>query len=260
MAAAVSMVALSEDAQLCAADIQHEMAAKWPDLRVSTADEIGDDLCFRIGLADVILAKMPAPIPWSDLEIVSATSFLWPDATAVLKQHKAHLVIAVKGELHPIPLAGLLTQATGAVLSTLPDALGVYWRGVLVIPRDLFIEFAVDILPKGPPIHIWVDFRVGRKDNNRTFGFTAGMAALGHMELEAPDSPETPGMLRQRFGDLADYVLENGPVIGDGHTVGRDARERIRVKYGDSAFGHEGKVMRLEYERQSPKKPWWKIW
>ena len=73
------------------------------------------------------------------------------------------------------------------------------------------------------------------------------MVALGHMEFEAEDVPESPGDLRDRFFGLANYVLENGPVIRDGDTIGEDARERIRVVYSQSAFGHEGQVMRLEY-------------
>ena len=42
-------------------------------------------------------------------------------------------------------------------------------------------------------------------------------------------------------------MVENGPVIKDGDTVGEDANERIKVVYAKSAFGHEGRVMRLEY-------------
>jgi len=53
-------------------------------------------------------------------------------------------------------------------------------------------------------------------------------------------------------------VIEDNPVIKDGDTVGEDAIERIRVIYSNSAFGQEGKVMRLEYDQTSPNKPWWK--
>jgi Domain of unknown function (DUF4261) len=71
--------------------------------------------------------------------------------------------------------------------------------------------------------------------------------------------PSPPGELRERFHGLANYVLENGPVIRDGDTIGEDANEKIQVVYADSAFGHEGKVMRLVYTPQQ-KKPWWRFW
>jgi hypothetical protein len=44
------------------------------------------------------------------------------------------------------------------------------------------------------------------------------------------------------------------------NAAGEDANERIRVVYAKSAFGHEGQVMRLQYEAASPEKPWWKLW
>ncbi len=90
-------------------------------------------------------------------------------------------------------------------------------------------------------------------------GFTTGMQSLGHMEFETQDSPEPPNELRERFHGLAIYVLENGPVIRDGDTIGEDANEKIQVVYADSAFGHEAKVMRLVYTPQQ-KKPWWQFW
>jgi hypothetical protein len=44
--------------------------------------------------------------------------------------------------------------------------------------------------------------------------------------------------------------------------VGEDENERIRVVYSNSAFGHEGRVMRLDYSAVQPqaKKKWWKRW
>jgi hypothetical protein len=49
-------------------------------------------------------------------------------------------------------------------------------------------------------------------------------------------------------------------VIRDGDTIGEDADERIRVVYSKSKFGHNDRVMRLDYEKASRKKPWWKLW
>ncbi len=66
--------------------------------------------------------------------------------------------------------------------------------------------------------------------------------------------------MKERLVDLAGYLVENGPVIGDGDTVGRDEDEKIRVVYAESAFGKEGEVMRLEYGDGEEKKAWWKFW
>lgn len=256
------MVMFSDAPELSVADIQADIATKWPDVPSGTdADEKDNTLSFRVGSADVILGKMPAPFPWSDLEGPCTTSILWPNAADELRGHKTHVIVTVSGELDPIDLSTLLTQATASLMATSPTALGVYWgNATLVVPKALFIDFATDVLPHGPPLHIWVDFRVGTDGDKSSSGFTTGMAALGHMEFESKNAAEPPGELRERFLGLAGYIVENGPVINDGDTVGEDANERIRVIYSDSAFGHEGKVMRLVYEKESPKNPWWKLW
>jgi Domain of unknown function (DUF4261) len=261
MALAMSMILLREDAPLSLDDLQHAFRTKWPDASApADASEDGTTLSFRTGSADIIVARMPAPIPWSDLEGPCATSILWPKAAEDLKQHAAHDIVTVTGDLNPIELAVTLTKATASVLSTSPTALGVYWGGAtLLIPKKIFIDFAEEVLPLGPPLHIWVDFRVGKQTGSSSGGFTSGMTALGFMEFEVAESPEKPAELRERLTELARYLVEKGPVIKDGDSVGRDAEERIRVVYTESIFGHTGLVMRLEYEPSQPK-PWWKVW
>lgn len=256
------MVMFSDNPSLSVADIQSDMASKWPDLPSSTdADENENTFSFRVGASDVIVGKMPAPFPSSDLEGPCATSILWPNAAEQLQGHQTHAIVTVNGELDPIALSTLLTQATASLMATCPTALGVYWcNATLIVPKDMFIDFATDVLPHGPPLMVWVDFRVGMDNDQLSSGFTAGMAALGHMEFESRNAAEPPGELRERLLSLANYVVLNGPVIKDGDTIGEDAQERIRVIYSDSEFGHEGKVMRLAYEQASPSKPWWKLW
>jgi len=262
MAMAIAMVMLSEDSPLEAAEVQRELFARWPDLPAATeTDERDETIAFALEDAQIILGKMPAPIPWSELESPCATSILWPSASEEVKQHKLHWIVTLSAELDPVPLSTLLTQVTSAVMAACHAALGVYWGGAtLIIPKDLFIEFAEKVLPLGPPVEIWIDVRVGKDSEKSTSGFSTGMAALGHLEFEAVRSPEPPGELRERISALARYVLEHGPVIKDGDTVGEDVHERIRVVYSKSAFGQSGPVMRLEYETSSKKNPWWKLW
>jgi hypothetical protein len=262
MAIGISMIMLRNDSPIRANDLQQHLAKNWPDLPVASEIEEKDGiLSLQIGEASLIMAKMPAPISWSDLEGPCATTILWKNAASEVKQHSIHWIVTVRGDLEPLLLSKLLTQATAAALAACEEAIGVYWcNATLVIPKNIFIDFANQVLPLGPPLHIWVDFRVGKDSEKRSSGFTTGMKALGHMEFESQKSPEPPGELRERFLALAGHVVENGPVIKDGDTVGEDAEERIRIVYSDSAFGHEDKVMRLVYETASAKRPWWKPW
>ncbi len=260
MALAVSIILLGQDTPLSVAALQSDFSTNWgEEFTPTNVREDGETISFSAGATDVVLGRMPAPMPWSDLEGPCATSILWPNVTADLKEHAAHIVLTVTADLNPVEIARQLTRATAAVVRACPAALGVYWgSATLVIPRHIFIDFAEKVLPHGPPLHIWVDFRVGMQGNNFSGGFTSGMQALGCMEIEVQESPEKPSELRERLVELATYVVDKGPVIKDGDSVGRNAKERIRVVFAESMFGRAGPVMRLKYEPQ--RGPWWKVW
>jgi hypothetical protein len=256
----MSMVLFREAPRLSATELQSALANHWPDLPVATeVSEQGIALSLRIGAADVVIGKMPAPVPWSDLEGPCATSVLWPDAEAAIRGHTNHAIVTVNGELSPVELSTLLTQTTAALMVSSPESIGVFWtNATMVVPKDLFFSFATEVLPLGPPLLIWVDCRVGWAESETiSAGFTTGLAELGLMELETQTATEAPSELRKRFEAIAGYLLENGPVIGDGDSLGDSEAEKIRVVYTDSKFGAKGPVMNLCYEPATPKKSWW---
>ena len=246
----IAMIALRSKPKLSGVQIQQDLVSNWPGLQVpKVAEEQDGILSLTFATAEALLAHMPAPIPWSDLEGPCATSILWPHAESELRTHDSHLIVTVSGELSPLELVKLLTQVTTAVLGTCSDVLGVYWgSAALVIPARQFRDFAIKMLPLGPTVELWVDFRVGRNAQGLCSGFTQGLSAFGLMEIETESASERPGELRERLCSISRYLLEKGPVIRDGDSVSNNAKEQIRVVYGPSAFGHEGAVMRLNYE------------
>lgn len=247
----IAMVLFKGTPTLSSVEVQTVLSANWPDLPVAADCDVQDNtLSFRLGGADVVIGVMPAAIPWTDLEGPCATSYLWPNALTEAKAHNSHAIVTVTGELSPQEISTLLTQVCAAVLASSSLSLGVFWtNAVLVISKGIFNDFATQILPNGPPLTIWVDFRVGWIESGKTSaGFTTGLASLGLMELEAQEANEPPSELRQRFETIAQYLLDHGPVIEDGNTVGNSATEVIRVTYSPSSFGAEGQVMRLSYE------------
>jgi hypothetical protein len=255
MEIALAFIPLQPHAKLSPTAVRTNYAEQWGVTPVPATAEKGQ-FAFKVGEDDVIVALMPAPIPWSDLEGPCATSWLWPDAAKILRDHKGHLIVTVLSpEANPLQQARIVTQVCASILATCPQAPGVYWgNATLVISSAMFQDFARDVLPNGPPLYIWVDTRVGKLPNGKTSGFTCGMAALGFMEFETESASDEPGELRERFYGLGNYLIENGPVINDGDTIGEDENERIRVVYAPSKFGHEGKVMRLEYSAVAKKK------
>lgn len=261
MAIGISMVMLADDGIPDLVSLSNFLRENYPDLpEVSNAETGEGNFAFNVGEADVVLGKMSGPIPWSDLEGPCATSFLWRNAANEVQGHKTHIIVTVSAKTDLVSLSNLLTQATASVLAACPSAIGVYWcNATLLVPKALFVEFATGILPKGPPVHIWIDTRVGRQESKGVAGFTTGLDALGYMEVETEASPEEPGPLRERLYLLAEYVLSSGRMINDGDTVGEDAGEKIRVVYSESAFGNPKKVMKLVYEKPSTKSKW-KLW
>lgn len=262
MTTTVAMIALGPHALVSLNAVRKDLAARFPALpELADLEDRPPAFTFKVGEQQVVGGLMPAPIPWGDLEGPCATSVLWPDAADALKSHVEHLIVAVQGDATPIARLTLLTQVVASILSTCEEALGVFWcPASLVVQPPLFIDFATQILPHEPLLYIWLDMRVGANPDGTTSGFTHGMESLGLMEFETQDSRDTPDELRERFLGLAHYLLEKGPVIQDGDTIGENDRDRIRVVYANSVFGHAQQVMRLEYSAATAatgKKPWW---
>ena len=72
--------------------------------------------------------------------------------------HQAHVIVTLMSELNQVERSILLTKVTTAVLAATDDAIGVYWgNATLVMPKDIFVEFAEQVLPHGPPLDIWIE-------------------------------------------------------------------------------------------------------
>lgn len=249
MSVSIATIALGKGAKISAGNIPKAWQSSWPGTPVpSNAEKKDSTLSFKVGDADLIYAIMPAPVPWSDLEGPCATSWLWPKAAEELRPHTKHVIVTLLSQAEPIEQARLLTQATSAFLASCEAAIGVMWvSSTVVMSSKMFQDFAVEMLPEHPVPYIWVDFRAGPDEDGKTGGFTTGLSELGLMDMETRNSPEPPGELRERLFGLATYLIENGLVIRDGDTIGESAEEQIKIDYADSTFGHDGKVMRLDY-------------
>ena len=262
MSESVAIICLGKGAKLAPAEFQRDMRSNWPDLPAVTKPaqwgrKKGEITC-KVGSAAVTISVVGTPVPWAELKSLCENSLLWRDSARELKRHRGHLVVSVSGDLEPIPLVTLLTQVTASLVGTVSGVQGVYWKNAnLVAPVDMFRHFAIDVMPEGPPMPIWVDTRVGVSSDGDTCGYTTGMKSLGLQEIESVSSSDDPKRLRQRFHGLAYYLVENGLVLRDGDVLGQTEAEQIRISYSDSAFGRSEKVIRLNYMEISKKKKGW---
>lgn len=210
----------------------------------------GDGGVFSFDVGDEFLALALMPAPYPDLEGPIATSWMWPRQPPIetVKRHRSHLLItATGGAADPVRRRLVLTAVT-ALAAKQPGVMAVYWpEATLVHFPPVFVNMAEKInSPEAPPLYLWVDLRAYRNEDGTTGLFTTGLSALGHMEIEIPRIDMEPGELREWLLNIMYYLLENGPVLKHGQTIGMTAEQQIRIRHCPSSFGHPGTVIRLE--------------
>jgi hypothetical protein len=212
----------------------------------------GDGAVFSFNVGDefLALALMPVPYPAKDLEGPIATSWMWPRQPPIenVKQNRSHLLITMTGGgADPVRRRLILTAVT-ALAAKQPGVLAVYWgESTLVIFPPLFVDMAEKInSPVAPPLYLWVDLRAFRNKDGTTGLFTTGLSPLGHMEIEIPHIDMEPVELREWLLNIMYYLLESGPVLKHGETIGMSAEQQIRIRHCPSSFGHRGTVICLE--------------
>jgi hypothetical protein len=257
----ICFVLLSEETEFSVDEFQRCYQDAFPDgpapSDVTTSE---NTVSVDFGEDAVVLGRMGAPIPdLSEQQLSPAT--LWTDATELIRQHRDHwIVTAVSSQLSPVEKAMLLSRVTSAVLRAHPAAIGILWGAFgLKVSAANFCEVMESLEPGELPLTLWVDITVipsaaelGKvtDDDVGTIAMTNGMSAFEHHELECIGSPESSEELFDRIFGLCHYLLENGPVIADGDTIGESAEERIKIVIGPSPLeARDQGVMHLVYPR-----------
>ncbi len=231
-------------------------AGPWlqPLLKEGDTPELSEDgiLTFNTPKGWVAIAPMDRPIAWGDLEAPCAAAFMWPEARAVLKQHKAHLLVSISSpDADEIDRSLQLTQVIAALTETVETA-GIYWgAGAVVQSPQTFRGHAKGATRELLPLFLWISFRVGRNKDNSWWGYTIGLQAFDHLELEVVRSGYSPEDFVNRLFNCAHYLLDHGPVLKDGDTFGLSAEEKIKVRHLPSKLGRPGKVIQLQFD-ESP--------
>lgn len=251
------MIALNQGAKVSWNKLSDDLRKTWPHL--PTPEDVKKEentLAFDVGPLSVALGMMPRPIPRDSWAESHHRTYIWPTAAEELESHRTHLIATVIGDAPPLEQAKLLTMVTASLVHTCGAPSGVLWgeAGLWVSPQ-VFRELAVELLPDRLPLLVWLAIHIGKNENGTISGFTRGMQALDLMDFVTENSTDQPNDLMERFYGLAEYLIENGAVVKNGDTIGESASERIQVIYDDSPFGHEQKVMRLDYAAKK-KRSW----
>ncbi|MGH1353048.1 MAG: DUF4261 domain-containing protein, partial [Methyloligellaceae bacterium] len=144
-----------------------------------------------------------------------------------------------------------MTKLTSIILQS-PDAYAVHLiSSEMLMPKVLFLSEAKRMGPGYLPMMLWVKtYMGGAKGKDGKPGLiarTVGMRNFGFMEIETSNSkPDHQYLLKMIWG-LGSLLALKGPIVADGHTIGRTQKERILVRHRISAFGTGKKVYSIDF-------------
>jgi hypothetical protein len=79
--------------------------------------------------------------------------------------------------------------------------------------------------------------------------YTLGMRQFGLMEIEVDRSDKSVQELFEFIANIAHYLIQSGPVIADGNTVGGTPEQRILVHHRPSMVDKNRKVYKIVFKR-----------
>lgn len=193
----------------------------------------------------VLVGLLEAPLPSGQIDDLCSTAWYWPQACAATAAHRAHLVTSVMDTtLDPLDASLLLTQVVASVMDD--NAIASYWNASLQ-SREAVLEQTRAISRSGPPVLLWVNFRISRDPASGFSVSTQGMGHFGHHEIEAKDVRRSGNEVFVLLVGMAQYLLDKGAVIKDGDTIGGSPALGIHVHQGPSYWRPGATVYRVEW-------------
>lgn len=197
------------------------------------------------------LAHMPAPIPGGEAEDNADGNFLWPDGREQAAAHRSHVIVTNLGAEDQTPIQSALNVTRLALVALkLFDGLGVYWGNASVCnSREIFEDFCEDISEDHVPVPVWLRFQLVPTEDDQLGIYTLGMQQFDLMDIEVDGCSMDVGELFEFVSNIAHYLIQNGPVIADGNTVGGSAEERILVRHRPSMHDKTKKVYKIIFDQ-----------
>lgn len=248
------------DPDLTGEVLRQQMLADFPDLKpesltVDAPENVDEDRPLTLSYGDALIAVMSVPAPvGDDLHEIAQYSRLWPDSTPVPTSYDAHTIISVlrtggdaASHLTAISDAALLSKAIASAIAVSDSIVAVYFGSANhVIVPELFRDLTLETLPD-PILPAWVALNVAPRTDGVMTGHTRGMDMLGLMDIEIVESPEPAEDTFARLANIAIYQLQNGPVIGDGHSLGTTEDAELYALHAPSALNPDKTVLQLTF-------------
>jgi hypothetical protein len=201
--------------------------------------------------ASGFLAHVPAPIPNHEAEDNADGNVLWTNGKEEAARHRSHVIVTNLGSdgLTPVQSALAVSRLTLVALE-LFDGLGVYWGNAHVCnSRQVFESFCEDMSEELVPVPVWLRLQPVRAAQDGIGLYTLGMRQFGLMEIEVDRCRMKPQELFEFVSNIAHYLIQSGPVIADGNTVGGSEEERIVVRHRASMVEKGRRVYKIMFDK-----------
>lgn len=195
------------------------------------------------------LAHIPMPIPNEEAEANADANLFWPDGKTEAAEHRSHVIVTNFGAKDQTPVqSAIVVSKLALVALDLFDGIGVYWGNARVCnSREVFEGFCDNLSDEHLPVPVWLRFQVARASDGKVGLYTLGMNQFGLMEIEVDRSPMDRQDLVEFISNLAHYLIQQGPIIADGNTVGGSAEERIVVRHRPSMVDPNRRVYKIVF-------------
>lgn len=195
------------------------------------------------------LAHLPAAIPDGEAEENADGNFLWPNGREEAAAHRAHVIVTSIGAKDQSPVQSAIAVTRLALVALrLFDGIGVYWGNACVSnSRAVFESFCEDLSDEHVPVPVWLRFQLMRTSDDSIGMYTVGMDQFGLMDIEVDRCTMKVSELLEFVSNIAHYLIQSGPVISDGNTVGGSAEERILVRHQPSMIDKKKKVYKIVF-------------
>jgi hypothetical protein len=195
------------------------------------------------------LAHIPVPIPGGEAEENADRNFLWPNGREEAAKHRSHVIVTCIGSGEQSPIQSAIAVSRLALVALrLFDGIGVYWGNASVCnSRAVFEDFCQDMSEQHVPVPAWLRFQLVNASDGVGM-YTLGMRQFSLMDIEVDRCTLDVGDLFEFVSNIAHYLIQSGPVISDGNTVGGSAEERILVRHRPSMIDKTKQVYKIVFE------------
>lgn len=195
-----------------------------------------------------LVMEMPGPIPEGEAEGMADHSVARLGEGWKVPEQRRHLVVLM-ADAPGRPLLETqrrFTWALAAVTQATPAATGVYLGdGHVTHPRDFFLSAA-----KGEELAthltVWNGVSIAGAGEDRVSLVSLGMEPLGQPNLRVTAPREQGPEAMAYLFDLLTYAVRRGAPVPEGETVGRDAVQRLKVRYEPSPVEPDEQVWRVD--------------